>query len=242
MRREAQIINPVEKFKEPEWKNVFALDEKALGELRERVDRNKGVVRLAVHPLFDVHKIKSSFNSRSPKWYNSEQANKIRDGFLKTLESQGSNTPPVIIMEEMKSLKQTKEYIEHKYLFLKSPLYYVPTHDKTSEPMPNENSKLRDYENWHVLINFLHKINARKIIISGMWSMLQLRVTPRDEMADFMNQRKTKGAENLYYDVVYCVGETYKCLARDFEIDISGMTLPVTRTDLIKIEQHKNKY
>ncbi len=242
MSREVQIINPVEKFKEPEWKNVFALDEKALGELRERVDRNKGVVRLAVHPLFDVHTIKNRPGERLPYWYDSEKSNRIRLGFKNTLQKQGLGTPPVLIMEEDASLQRTKECINSWNLALTSPLYYVPTHLQTSEPKPKINSKQYDNENWSDFIRTLNKIDARKIILSGMMFKILQGFKPDNEMADFMTQRVSKGAKYLNYDVQNCVRSVLENLSSKFDIEISGMTFPYSRTDLHKIEKHKNKY
>jgi hypothetical protein len=200
------------------------------------------VVRVFVHPFFYQYTEKYKPEVKQPD-YNLHKLEEIKKGLLKILEKPEETTPPVFILEEAEHLDETKQAINEEG-GSHNPAYFVPTHAKSAVPdVKGGNGKLYDFESWEEFRKIFLDLGVRKVIIGGMYLKVVHGYDLDPDMFEYRTQRRSKGAYNMEYDIEKCVRAAVSGLSQDehfehvFDVEISNLTFPNSRSDIRKKEQ-----
>lgn len=108
--------------------NLFELPDADREALRSRVEKWNGVVRVFVHPFFDV-------GERGMDPYGAKEGGELlaaqREGVTKILEMDPEDTPPIFVFEEQQKL----DGVSPRYAAMANAPYIVPTSENRPDPI-----------------------------------------------------------------------------------------------------------
>ncbi len=236
--------------------NLWELPPEARRALMGRIEASKGLIRIFVHPFFEVHNHPEVY-AEDPDFPNEEPKNRDVDTVLqRVLEKKPEKAPPVIVLEEEKHLKKTGEYLSFFAKESGSRSYLVPTMASSPRPKltpPGVPDVAKSPEAWQRLTSELWDLGVRKAIIGGMYLNVRDRENvPKEDGGEalkkdwdavfdsYRRQRERQGAENTDYYLTNCVGWTVGELSRaGIETEISFATYPHSRREVQEKEQRK---
>lgn len=206
----------------PEWtrglfKDLFKLSEGDRRLLEQWIEKYNGLIRILVHPYYEGehHDLSEKFN---------KPIRSIDQTLRRLLKS--AKTPPLFIIEEQ---IKVHDLIGRLLAVPVNPVFIIPSQVASPEPKLISPSQLygqefnASEENWKTLIDKLHALGIRKIIIGGMFLTIG-----RDLVSD-----PAKDKVKLHG----CVGAAIDNLSNDFEIELSALTYPTVRRDIKRVEK-----
>lgn len=219
-----EIIKPEKK---PEQKNnekfvdFLMLSQEEEDAFKKRIEQNKGLVRIFVHPYYE----------KITPYYSKKRAEKIEAinlALQKMLSLPEEKTPPILFFEEKEKRSKLEENIGD--IELKNRIYTIPTHESSPEPFIHKKGVTEEekMKNWTPVIEKLKALGVKKALIGGMqFNVYLLGRTYKNE------------PDEIVLD--YCVGEAIKRLSKDFETEISCLSLPENRRKYEEIKKRANK-
>lgn len=212
--REAENSGIEAKEGNPKWFfNLFELSDTEQLNLSRQVQEAKGIVRIFVHPYYDVydppaHSLKDARNAKL-----------VREGLRRVLKANSNHidqNPPTIIMEESGKETKIQAFLQPVVENLQAKIYFVPTEWKSSTPeVKNQEGKsLEEPVAWSYFLDKLKGLGVRKVIVGGMylWS-------------DFRGGGN--GGEGSG-----CVGAAIGEISGSFEVQISHFNNPDSRSEV----------
>lgn len=204
-------------------KNFFSMDfeknDKDVVELKERIEKFEGVVRIMVHPLFEHNE---------PKRHEYYPRAELTEQGLKTLiEKDAEQTPAMFVFEEYVNMEKTQEYLKPSIEKSRQPVYYIPTSEKTPLPVYDKEGKIgssgkTNFEKWDEVYKKLQQLGVKKAIIGGIILSAYDNDT-RDIPRNFAKSREEKGAKEVPYKLLGCVGRVVTELSRrGMDVEISN--------------------
>ncbi|MFA6297299.1 MAG: hypothetical protein WC629_01925 [Candidatus Paceibacterota bacterium] len=206
---EQQFSTP--ELEREDLEDLLLLSEKEIEELKARVEKWDGLIRIFVHPMYE-------------KWWGkknneNKKLGKIIEVVAKLSSMEEEDTPPIIIMEEYDYINKLKNWLEHEIkdefgLETNNKMYVIGTKIDSSDPeIPG--STMTVSESWEQVRKLLEKIGVKKILIGGM------------QLTFSENERGT------YYH--RCLGGAITQLSKDangyFEIELSNLSYPEGREE-----------
>lgn len=198
-------------------------DERVL-ELKERLQKNRGAMRVIVHPYYEANlnaerHANPEYQKRNPNIAIVEQ------GLIKMIEMASEKSPPIVIFEDKHDLTTTTKrlcpYLEKS----KGTIYVVPTHwhdpapqysnvdDSPDGPYQElETMKKERGEHWEKFLEMLRSLGVKSIVVGGM-----LLEDKGDESSIILKQCVADAAEHL----------------REFSPKISNFSHPVNRAYIL---------
>lgn len=179
-------------------------------ELKNRIAKYNGTVRIMVHPLFEFNE-----ESRKEVFPRAEETERG----LKTLIAKGKEgSPAMFIFEESRSINQTQEYLQNEIKQAGNVIYYIPTAASDPRPdileIPGNTDELPGA--WNRIYAMFQKAGVKEALIGGiilkMFKTYESDKLNPDE-ANFLQQRAEQGAQNLEYTLEGCVGMTIRKLS-----------------------------
>lgn len=199
--------------------SLFELTDEEKNLLRQRVEKSKGLIRVFVHPYYQKYKIARGYFPPRPIEDEPEERIKketLNRAILQMAELAPEKTPPIFFFEEFERVNEFKKKIED---VLRNEFYIIPT--EPSEPKPKIDSEDL-IDSWHTLSSKLHELGVKKILIGGMYFEVNYE-RPRPE-----------GDDSPLWQ---CVGVTIDNLQKDFEIEVSNLTLMHGRKEYLQYKQ-----
>jgi len=194
-------------------KDLFVLSGSDFTELKDCVERNKGIVRIMVHPYFVEQKIPDPGDRIKSAVQGFEVVEK---GFKNILQVKSST--PVFLFEGYNQIPNTREKISPILKESGRKIYFIPTFPDDSIPFVDRKSNKRGQKrNWNVLIETMKLLGVKKIMIGGMTFIIR-------------TNRFSDGLEGKSLDG--CMGDIIEKLKGDFEIEVSNLAYPQSRKDL----------
>ncbi|MEK7618254.1 MAG: hypothetical protein AAB410_03845 [Patescibacteria group bacterium] len=225
----------IEAEKRERIKSFFDLTEQERENLLQRVVQSRGIVRLVVHPFFDVYNTRHS-PGRVYDLEEDPRTDFARIGLDRILKKINS-APPVFVLEEAERIKETSRTLvnmlggdpESKG----SPVYLIPSFSSSAEPFISNpvdlyrrgtltevyKKKLQqrhDY-NWKELAERLKTFGVTKVIVGGMHFIVS--------------------EDDLYSS--QCVGDAIDSLRPHFQIQISHFTSPSHRGNMQGVQKSR---
>lgn len=223
--------------------------------LAERIQSHRGLVRIFVHPFFEIYTNPEAY-LENPDYHRRNPRAKSAETILKRiLEKEPSKTPPIIVLEGQKKLTTTARYLSLLAKDSGNPVYLVPTRSLFS-PVPSfappgVGDKLSESEAWQKFTQELLRLGVKRAIVGGM------RLAVRDKKAlsaategksimenwdnlfeAYRRQRGKQGAASTDYYLLHCVGWTIGELSRaGIEIEVSTATHPHSRREIREKER-----
>ncbi len=189
---------------------LFSLNEEQSAELKKRIEKFHGLVRIFIHP-----------DTISPDEYSKQFL-----GFVMTISSE--NSPPIIFLEDHNHVEGFKEDFELMRDKLPNPIYFAETLPRFPYPIfpgdtvPNEIVEFREMpleqqknavKGMRTLAIILRNLGVKKVLVGGA----NLEIDDSDRLQE-------------------CVGnfvESFNmCGESDFDIKVSNLTIPKNRNDL----------
>ncbi len=207
-------------------------------ELKERIAKYGGMIRIMVHPLFELNE-----TNRAEVFPRAEETERG----LRTLISKGkNNSPAIFIFEENKNMQQTQEYLQKEVKQADNTLYYVPTLSNDPRPHFSEPNPKTDElpGEWNRIYELFIQAGVKEALVGGiilkMFKTYERDKTNMDE-ANFMKQRAEQGARNFDYDLEGCVGMAIRKLSeRGMKVHLSNFFSAdypgLTRSHITKTE------
>lgn len=256
-------VGPLEEGFTPEIPNrtlnLWELSPEEKRALVERIEENKGLVRIFVHPFFEIHNIPESHTAyvEDPDFPDEEPGGRDVDAILqRILEKEPEKTPPVIVLEEEKHVGKSGEYLSFLSKESGTVSYLVSTMASSPRPKltpPGVPDSAKSPEAWQKLTSELWDLGVRRAIVGGMYLGVRDRENvPKEDGGEqlkkdwdavfdsYRRQRERQGAENTDYYLTNCVGWTVGELSRaGIQTEISFAAHPHSRRDIQKKEQGK---
>lgn len=199
--------------------SLFELTDEEKNLLSQRIKEANGLVRIFVHPYYQKYKVARGYVPPRPIEDEPEEKTKketLNRAILKMAKLTPEKTPPIFFFEEFERVNEFKKKVEG---VLRNEFYIVPT--EPSEPKPKIDSEDL-VDSWHTLSNKLHELEVKKILIGGMYFEVNYE-RPRPE-----------GDDSPLWQ---CVGVTIDNLRKDFEIEVSNLTLMHGRKEYLQYKQ-----
>jgi len=182
--------------------NLLELDPAQEEALRARILESNGIIRVFVHPYFNLNQKDGDRN---------KDIVKMQDVLSKMINSQSEKVPPIIIFEEVTQIGNLRTHLNCNAQNLRD-IYVVPTKPNNATPFSVDNQTAHGYDfmlAWHSLRKKLKALGVTRVIISGM------------------NFEKMNNGEKQ--EMSGCVGLAAGHLRKDFEIEISFLNYPHNR-------------
>lgn len=198
----------------PKLINAFEFSSIQESKLKEVIKKNKGVVRLFVHPFYPQENMNlGELGTIDPK-----DLEVMQKGFHKLIEVEGNEQTPLFIFEEQQRIDDLSDRIKDK---IGRNVYIIPTLKDTSAPyykdyMPDDSNIHQSNKSWEDLCNTFEKWGIKKITLAGQSMAIDF-----DE-EDF---------EPYSYDG--CAGLAYSKLQKNFDVEISRFSYPMHRKEFM---------
>jgi hypothetical protein len=145
-----------EAFEQPHFLDFFELSKKEHAALKKRVVDNKGLVRIFVHPYFDLTSDEA----------NEARQNRINASVQKMVGLGAESSPPLFFMEEFYMVDELHQRLEKN---LKQDIYIIPTEREDPAPRSTRlDSRLPDEQKWRLLSKMLGETGVKKVLLGGM--------------------------------------------------------------------------
>lgn len=203
--------------------------------LQTRIAANEGLIRIFMHPRYEKSK-NSQYYDKHVKYGLYPRLDRIEKGIFSILSHAPETTPPVFIFEQFKDLNGTAGFFANE--ISGNEIYMVPTQIIKSEPKfsePYVYDKVPN-NNWERLIECFDGWGVKNILIGGM--RFSFRFVENSSLLDprsdsFRQQLTKRGVKNTNFNTYGCVGHGIDKLAKHFNIEVSGLTFPCSRKDLM---------
>lgn len=208
--------------------NVVSMSDDERSTLRQRIKSFDGKIRIFIHPFYEENRNGVCFSEHKELGLY-PYIDIIKTGMTRILSKKSKNTPPVFIFEELDKIEETAKKIAKMNKESGNTTYFVPTQNNSSEPkFTNENVFDAGHyeETWKKVVEFFKGIETRKILIGGMRLTIEYTGQPGKEL---------KGTMLNEICFSRCVGSAIELLAKSFEIEVSNLTHPHNRLDLLNI-------
>lgn len=232
--------------------NFYKLTPAQQAEFSRRTERFNGVIRIFIHPFYDLSPQRSYESILPPD--QASQAELVRQGLSAILSKPPENTPPVLVFEEYSHLGDKPYLMLATATTSKNFPYLVPTLKKTSVPLKRKWWKpvfnLQQLKkSFGELADQLERYGARSIIIGGLY----LNILGSDVGLSYESRfNRPRGlhyvfpgavrGRNVYLYLTDCVGLAAEQFSQRFPVYISHFAYPKNRTDVGRIlETFKNK-
>lgn len=202
--------------------NLMQMTKKQEEEFKEFISKSKGKARILVHPFFMFPRI--------PKHYNDgTRTTDYINGIFMVIKKRTEHSIPLLIMEEMKRINTTADFIE-SFPTGNKPVYFIPTQPAT--PSPFNLSGQLDYTQphpyWQPMVTQLKKAGVNHLIVGGAYlkTNMDSNISMLREQKPIIDQMIKKGATQNNVTLLNCAGATASILAHYFKIDISALIFP----------------
>lgn len=217
----------IKQEKKPEQENnerivdFLTLSQEQEDAFKKRIEQNKGLVRVFIHPYFE--KITPHYSEK-----RAEKIKAINLALQKMLSLPEEKTPPILFFEEKEKISKLEENIGN--IELKNRIYTIPTYGSSPEPFIHKKGVTEEekMKNWTPVIEKLKALGVKKALIGGMqFDVYILGRTSENEPDEIVLDR--------------CVGEAIKRLSKDFETEISYLNFPENRRKYEEIKKRANR-
>jgi hypothetical protein len=197
-------------------KDVFRLDEAEEAKLVSRIEANKGLIRVIIHPFY--------FTKTGPRWasvqtpQNAERVGAVETGTRRIIEKSSAQTPPVFIVEERKGIDDTLNRLAAEIERSQTPVYVIPSKSDQSTP----DVSAWGGTPWETLEDRLGELGVQRILVGGMYLWL-----PGQHIEPWSK------AEIQRLDPGGCVGSFMRNVGSKFEIEVSALSNPGSRRDFL---------
>ncbi|MFY9462404.1 MAG: hypothetical protein WAP51_04350 [Candidatus Sungiibacteriota bacterium] len=208
-----------------EIRMFFELGSEEEQQLKVRVADFNGLVRILIHPDYEKTHIRDS-SKDSEEWR--KKLKTVENAIQKIFASDPQKTPPVLIFEEQPQIVGFKERLQGK---IKNELYLVPTYNETSTPKltPPETPSGKEPSqstSWEEFSKKLQALGVTKILIGGMWFIVAEKGENIPGWLKSVESEKNK-------KLLYCVGIAVEQLSKQFSIEISNISFPHGRKEMV---------
>lgn len=205
--------------------DLLNLDASKAEQLKTRIKKWQGLVRMFVHPMFE----KWRWGDEYPGHPHKAELFQIEEVLAKLLAMPEEKTPAMIIFEEVKHLEELKCWLkENPQGISQNGVYFVATGPKPGSPTPDVRGK-DEKEAWKTLSDKLTELGVKKILMAGQ----QL------DVSEFKQDWTEKGPW-----VARCVGIALSHLSKDkagkFEVELSALTMPREKRDYFNKAKNKD--
>ncbi|MES2315422.1 MAG: hypothetical protein V4486_01665 [Patescibacteria group bacterium] len=205
-----------EKIKENPVQKIFSLTPQETLELKDRIEKNNGIVRIMVHPYYIAQK--KMDDPDVLEYYHLERIPTVERGFEKILKTKSQT--PTILFESYDMVNRTKHIIEPILKKASNQIYLVETHP--ADPLPYFGSSPEtEGQEWALFIEKLKTLGVKRIIVGGM----NLWTDPLNTTGDLEG----------------CVGRTIDVLRNHFEVQTSSLASPDSRKNFKKPDNFEMK-
>lgn len=190
--------------------DLFFLTEEQQKNLREKIRRNNGAVRIMIHPYYVQQKYLTDKDIK--KYFSPGRVGVVEEGFKRLLRTK--TDVPIFLFEAYDQIDNTKSLISQN-IRDGNEIYIVPTFSDDSLPYFGKRNNLTG-EEWKEFAKIIKNLGVEKIIIGGMYLMVG---------EDMISK---KGSQFLNG----CVGVAINNLKGSFNIQVSSLTGPDSRKDI----------
>ena len=238
--------NPEEEPFSPEiprlTRNIWELAPEEAAELKARIHENQGLVRIFVHPFFELFRHPDSYES--PRYHlENPRVREIETVIQRILEKEPERPPPLLVLEEQVNMQQTSGFLDFLSKESGNRSYLVPTRDASPCPKLTPRGKTDRTpaeEAWTKLIERLKELGMERALVGGMYLVLEKAGQDPEWDKVFENYREDRaaqGAQETDYNPARCVGWTIGQLTKaGIKVEVSNLTHPHSRTDMLKRE------
>lgn len=206
--------------REGEVKRFFEMTRGDEIELRERIKESDGLVRVFVHPEYELY---SNYPDED-LGFNEDDLQKAEKAFRRVLASESEDLPPLIIFEGGSDKDDFEEKEERLSEISKNDVYVIRTEFASPNPLPP--GKDEDYKHMHLFSSFDSREEKDQ-----MWEWVV------DEFRDMGIKSMIMGGLELYVDdesgrYSGCLGIAINKFKDSFNIEVSALTDPDRRKDI----------
>jgi len=162
------------------------------------------------------------------------------------------NLPPIVILENIRLYQWTakiaqalfEKWDRAVYLVPTPPTFPIPGYTKppVSKKAGERYESLYEEAYWQRFLEYLGSVGVKKTLVGG--TSLELYQLTQENLLDprlrhyqaYYEQRRNKGASNTNYVPARCVGTVAAWLSTVFDVEITNLTLPHNRADILYIE------
>ncbi len=186
-----------------------------LHNFEKRVEAHGGLVRLVVHPDYEIAL------KNQPDQQDESNLSKIRQMIY------GKNPVPVILMLERMNASSTIDQLRpskessSKKVFAVMPTYEDSPQPQFTKPTSQFSREPTAQQNWTKFIRILNDLGVKRIIISGRYL-----VTDKDR-------------STTRFRVQGCVNQAAEYLQNHFTVEYSNLSFPSTRADMIQARKNR---
>lgn len=147
-------MNEKEANPEVRYFDIFQLSEEQKAELADKIKGDNGLVRMFVHPYYEVEDGPDKSQNRVDQVLSAVLENK--------------SAPATIIMEDYEQIERLYELIKAK---AQDDVYIAPSFQSRGEPYPTDESKLDilSDDNWQIFTQLLKELGVESVFLGGMY-------------------------------------------------------------------------
>ncbi len=208
--------------KEQRIKKFFELDSEQERQLKEKIEKLKGLVRVFIHPEFEEY---ADFDF-IPEKEDVEMLKAEEQAFQRIISSKSEKLPPMFIFNGARNKDEFEEKEARLNKLTENDLYIIRTENSNPTPLPpdkesdyryrfaNTTNKPTDKERsqmWDWLVYEFERLGVKKVLIAGV----ELYVSGK------------KGVSHAG-----CLGHAFNNLKNHFDVEISTLTWPSKGKDV----------
>lgn len=210
---------PITQEREPSklLRNLWELSIEDHEALAKRIESNRGLIRIFVHPFFETAE---HYRADSKE---AERIQRIDIALQKMAKMEPNKTPPILLFEPYAKINELAAKLTKDS---KNEFYTIPTQSHSPQPYFDGDNIGLDQDihwskNWSVFIDWLKEMRVKKIILGGQYLIIGSRFGIPSSPKDL--------------EVRGCVGAAGRMLAKDFEVEFSNFAQPETRKEAKEI-------
>lgn len=245
----------------PKVHDFLHLSDQEIADLRGRLDKFDGTMRIFVHPAYRIYRDTEGRTDRQ-RAVDSKLSSDILTFLVKTLRTNKEECPPILVMDEHiegeNIDEQLKQLYEETTAESNNEIYTARTAENNPTPIFEEIPGGGDEKNyidehydelWSRFLDILSGVGVKKVILAGsdfkIRSRAELDALTDEDLAGykpFIRQRKKPDTKRLDYVPSDCAGHAAAILARRFKVELSHFTLPHSRHDQTRFEHGREDW
>ena len=232
---------------------LFGLNKNEIADLKEKIAKSEGTIRMFIHPSFGLMYKNSETDSGMSDEDYTNAANTVMAATMKVLSAKSEDSPPVIILEDDEIFQSCAAFYDKGSDSSGQDYYLIETqHSNPAPKIPKGDGDkveyMSDQESWTLLSGVLAELGTKKIIAGGA----SFKMRPIDDEVEqqhkknletvygpYRRKRLEHGAKNVQYSLNHCFGMALTYLSHAFDVELSNLTYPDNRKSRRNIEKGK---